>query len=129
MPSRLEKHMSFNINKKFIILKAPKFFIVLLDRFVKYLGKYDFNYLSQEIDIKVLDLVKQKEFYPYEYMSVSEKFKEKWSSEKKVYSSLTGTEISDKEYEHAFKDWNNEKDERFAGLEIKMGCFIVIRCV
>ena len=62
-------------------------------------------------------------------MSVSEKFKEKWSSEKKFYSSLTGNEISDKEYEHAFKDWNNEKDERFAGLEIKMGCFIVIRCV
>ena len=33
------------------------------------MGKYDFKYLSQEYDDKVLCLVKQKGFYPYECMS------------------------------------------------------------
>ena len=38
--------------------------------------KYFFKYLSQESVDNVLDLVKQKGFYPYEYMSDFEKFKE-----------------------------------------------------
>ena len=41
----------------------------LLDSLVKNLGKGDFNYLSKELDSKALDLVKQKIFYPYVYMS------------------------------------------------------------
>ena len=46
--------------------------------------------LSQEFNNKVLDLVKQKGFYPYEYMSGFEKFKEILPSKKKFYNSLTG---------------------------------------
>ena len=41
-------------------------------------------------------IVKQKGFYPYEYMSDFEKFKEKLPSKGKFYSSLTGKKISDK---------------------------------
>ena len=40
------------------------------------LCKDDFNYLSQEFDNNVLDLVQQNGFYPYEYMSDFETFKE-----------------------------------------------------
>ena len=40
----------------------------------------DFKYLSQEIDNNVLDLVKQKGFYPYEYMNDFEKLKEELPS-------------------------------------------------
>ena len=40
-------------------------------------GKDDFKYLSQEFDNKVLDLVKQKGFYPYEYLRDFEKLKKK----------------------------------------------------
>ena len=36
--------------------------------------KDDFKYLSQEFDSNVLDIVKQKGFCPYEYMSSFEKF-------------------------------------------------------
>ena len=36
----------------------------------------DFKYLSQEFDDNVLGLVKLKAFYPYEYMSNIDKFKE-----------------------------------------------------
>ena len=46
--------------------------------------------MSQESVDNVLDLVKQKGFYPYEYMSDFEKFKEAWHSKEKFYSSLTG---------------------------------------
>ena len=56
--------MSFNINNKLVFIESSS-----LDSIVKNLGKDDFKYLSQEFDNKVLELVKQKRFYPYKYMS------------------------------------------------------------
>ena len=46
------------------------------------MGKYDLKYLSQEYDSKVLYLVKQKGFYPYECMSGFEKFQEELPTKK-----------------------------------------------
>ena len=46
-----------------------------LNSLVKNLAKDDFKYLSQEFDNNVLELVKQKRFSPYQYMSDFEKFK------------------------------------------------------
>ena len=74
-----------------------------LDSLVQNLNKDDFKYLNQEFDNKILDLVKQKQFYPYENMSDFEKFKEQLPSKQKFYSSLAGKKISDKEYEHVRK--------------------------
>ena len=51
--------------------------------------KDDFKYLSQEYDANALDLVKQKWFYPYVYMSDFERFKEDFLSKEKFYNSLT----------------------------------------
>ena len=62
--------------------------------------------MSLEFDNKVLDLVKEKGFYPYKYMIDFEKFKEELSRIEKFYSSLTGRKISDKEYEHVRNVWN-----------------------
>ena len=42
------------------------------------MDKDGIKYLSQEFDRKVLDLVKKKGFYPYEYMSGFENFKEEF---------------------------------------------------
>ena len=61
--------------------------------------------MSQEFGNNVLDLVKQKVFYRYEYMSYFEKFTEELSSKEKFYSSLTDRKISDKEYEHVLSVW------------------------
>ena len=61
--------------------------------------------MSQEFDNNVLDLVKQKGFYFYKYISDFEKFKEELPSKGKFYSSLTGKKISDKEYEHVLNVW------------------------
>ena len=41
-----------------------------LGSLVKNLSKSDSKYLRQEFDSNVLDLDKQKGFYPYEYMKI-----------------------------------------------------------
>ena len=46
------------------------------DSLVKNLSWNNFKYLRQEFDSNVLNLVKQKGFYPNEYMSDFKKFKE-----------------------------------------------------
>ena len=76
-----EKYMSFNINDELIFIDSFQFVSL-----VKNVAKADFNYLSQEFDNKILDLVKHKGFYPYEYMSDFEKFKEGLPGKEKFYS-------------------------------------------
>ena len=61
--------------------------------------------MSQEFDNNVLDLINQKGFYPYDYMSYFEKFKKEFPQKEKFCGSLTDRKISDKEYEHVLK-WN-----------------------
>ena len=61
----LEKYMRFSINNKLSFIDSFQFLSSSLGSLVK---DY-FKYLSQEFDNNVLDLVKQKGFYPYEYMT------------------------------------------------------------
>ena len=85
--------MSFSIKNKFSFIDSFQFLSSPLDTLVKILGKDDFKYLSQEFDNNVLDLVKQKGFYPYERMTYFKKFKEQLISKKRFYSSLTAKKI------------------------------------
>ena len=62
--------------------------------------------MSQDFDNNVLDLIKQTVFYPYKYISDSEKFKEELASKEKFYNSIIGRKIADKEYEHVLNVWN-----------------------
>ena len=86
IPNRLEKYMSFSINNKLNVIYSFELLGSSLDSLVKNLGKNDFKYLSQEFDNNVLDLVKQKGFYPYEYVSHFEKFKEKFPNKENFFS-------------------------------------------
>ena len=79
--------MSFNINNKLSFVDRFQFLSSSLERLIENLNKDDFKYLSQELHNNVLDLVKQKGFYPNEYMRNFEKFKEELSSKEKFYSS------------------------------------------
>ena len=90
--------MSFTINNNLSFIASFKSLSSSLNSLVKNLGKDGFKYLIQEFHNGVLDLVKQKRFYPYEYMSDFEKFKEEipWPTKK----------ISEKEYGHVPNDWN-----------------------
>ena len=76
------------------------------------LGENYFRHLSQEFDREILDSVKQKGFYSYEYICDFEKPKEALPSKNELYSSLSGKEISDIRYQHVIKFWNK--------LELKM---------
>ena len=78
--------MEFPIINKLNIIENFQFLRSSLDSLVKNLNKDDFKYLIQEFDSKVLNLVKQKRFYFYGYMSDFENFKkkEKLSSKEKL---------------------------------------------
>ena len=56
----LEKYMSFNMKNKLSFVDTFKYLSSFLENLVKNLDKNYFNYLSQEFDNNVLDLVKQK---------------------------------------------------------------------
>ena len=102
---QIRKKQALYINSKLGVIDIFQFLSSSLDRLVKNLNKNDFKYLCQEFDNNVLDLVKQKGFYPCKYMNEKfEKFeivqfKEELPSKEKLYSSLTDRKITDKEHE------------------------------
>ena len=110
IPNGLEKCMSFSINNKLIFIDNFQFLSSLLD-----LDENNFNNLNREFDSNVLNLVEQKGFYHYEYMSDFEKFKEEMPSKENFYSSLTGKKISDNVFEHALKVWDRFKMKMIKG--------------
>ena len=92
--------MSFIINNELSLIDNLQFLSSSLDNLVKNLDKEDFKSLNQEFDNNVLDIVKQKGFYPSEYMSDFENLKENYLGKKTFYSYLTDRKITDKEYEY-----------------------------
>ena len=92
--------MSFSVNNKLSFIGSFIFISSSSYSLVKNLAKDDFKYLSQEFDSNVLDLVKQKGFYPYEYLSDFENFKEELPRKEKFYGSLTGKRINGKDCKH-----------------------------
>ena len=62
---------------------------------------------SQEFSGDLLELVKPKGVYPYEYMGSFEKFPEdKFPDKCDYFSSLKEKHISEKKYLHAINVWN-----------------------
>ena len=74
---------------------------------------YNFKYLSQEFDSNVLDLVNQKVFHPYVYMSEFEKFQGLLLSKEKFYSLVTGKKLVAKNIDMIFKFEINLKRRRW----------------
>ena len=84
--------------------------------------------MIHEFDNNVLDLVKRKGFYPYDYMSDFEKFKEEILSKEKFYSSLTYRKVSEKEYEHVLNVWKkirNEMMKDYQDLHLKCDVLLI----
>ena len=60
-----------------------------LEKLAKNLSDDDFKYLTQEFGSKTLELLKQKDAYPYEYMDSFERFsEEKLPDKESFYSSV-----------------------------------------
>ena len=72
--------------------------------------------MSQELYSRVLNLVKQNMYYPYEYMCHFKRFYEILYSKKEFCSSLSGEGISNKEYQHVLKVYNKFEIKMIKGL-------------
>ena len=85
--------------------------------------------MSQKIDNNVLDVVKQKGFYPYEYMSDFEKLKEELLSKGKFYSSLTDRKITEKESEYVLNVWKKSETKMMKNYHFYVKCDIFLLAV
>ena len=78
IPNRLEKYMAFFLNKNLLFIGSMQFINSGLDKLVKNLSDEVFKYCVEEFGSKnLLELLKQKGAYPYEYMNSFARFKEK----------------------------------------------------
>ena len=99
--------MAFTTDKNLVFIDSMPFMNSSLYALVKNFSDNDFKYLSQEFSGGILELVKQKVVYPYEYMDSFEKFFEhKLPDRCKFFSSLKDECISEKDFVHAIGVWN-----------------------
>ena len=73
----LKKEIILIMSLENMIIDSFQFLSSELDSLVKNSSKDDFKYLSQICNNNVLDQFKRKGFYPHEYMSDFEKFKDR----------------------------------------------------
>ena len=74
IPNGLEKYMAFTINNNLAFTESMQFMNSSLDTLVKILSHNDFKYLSQEFSGNLLELLREKGVYPYEFMDSFRKF-------------------------------------------------------
>ena len=85
----LENYMDFTINNNLVFVDGMQFMNSSLHALVKNLSDNDFKYSSQEFGGDLLELLKQKGVYPYEYTDSLKKFSEDKLPDKcKFFSSL-----------------------------------------
>ena len=124
IPNNEEKYISFSktirtgqytnkkgeIKDKFfkIVFKdSLKFMSSSLGVLVNNLPKDAFINLNKYYTPEEAELIKQKGFYPYEYMNTEEKFNDtKLPPREAFYSKLSGRGITEKDYKHAWNVWN-----------------------
>ena len=110
IPNELEKYMAFTINNDLVFIDSMQFMNSILDALGKNLSDNDFKYLSEEFFGDLLELVKQKGMYPYEYMDSFKKFfKDKLTDRCACFSYLKDKCISEKDYLYAINVWNTFK--------------------
>ena len=91
-----------------------KFMSSSLEALVNNLPKDAFKNLLNYFTPKQTELLKQKGFYPYEYMDSEEKFNDtKLPPREAFYSKLSGKGITEKYYEHAGNVWISFKMKTF----------------
>ena len=89
IPNGLEKYIAFFLNKNVVFIDSMQFMNSSLDKPAENLSDDDFKYLTEEFGSANLQLLKQKDAYPYEYMDSFKKFTEENLPDRKCfYSSL-----------------------------------------
>ena len=65
IPNGLENYISFSLDNKVVFIDSFQFLNSSLESLIKSLAENEFNHFGQGFNSQVLDLVKQKGFYPY----------------------------------------------------------------
>ena len=131
IPNNEEKYISFSktivtgqyTNKKgevkdktfkIVFKDSLKFMSSSLGALVNNLPKDAFKNLLKYFTPKQAEILKQKGFYPYEYINSEEKFNDtKLPPREAFYSKLSGRGIKEKDYKHAWNVWNSFKMKTF----------------
>ena len=74
IPNRLEKYMAFFLNKNLVFIDSMQFMNYSLKKLFKNLSDDDFKYLTEEFGSENLEVLKQNDAYPYEYMDSFKRF-------------------------------------------------------
>ena len=99
---------------KIVFKDSLKFMSSSLEALVKNLPKDAFINLLKYFTAEQAELIKQKGFYPYEYIDSIEKFNDtKPPPREAFYSKLSGRGISEKNYKHVWNVWNTFKMKTF----------------
>ena len=124
IPNNEEKYITFTktiitgqyTNKKgevkdktfdIVFKDSLKFMSSSLGALVNNLPKDAFKNLLKYFTPEEAEILKQKGFYPYEYMKSEEKFNDTKLPPREVfYSKLSGKGITEKDYKHACNVWN-----------------------
>ena len=131
IPNNEEKYISFSktivtgqyTNKKgevknktfkIVFKDSLKFMSSSLGALVNNLPKDAFKNLLKYFTPKQAEILKQKGFYPCDYMDSEEKFNDtKLPPREAFYSKLSGRGITEKDYKHAWNVWNSFKMKTF----------------
>ena len=88
IPNRLEKYMTYFLNKRLVFIDSIQFMNSSLQKLVKNFSGNDLKYLTEEFGSKNFELLKQKDAYPYEYMNSFKRFSEEILPDKNVFTAL-----------------------------------------
>ena len=86
-PNRLEKYMASFLSKNLVFIDSMQFMNSSIEKLVKNLLDGDFKHLTEEFGSNYLELLKQKDAYPYEYIDSFKRFSEEKLPFKKYFYS------------------------------------------
>ena len=99
---------------KIIFKDSFKFMALSLEKLVKNLSEDDFKNLEKYFTPEEVKLLKQKGFFPYDYLDSIEKLKETTPPPQEAfYSKLTGKGINNYNYKHVLNVWKTFKMKTF----------------
>ena len=101
-------------NFKIVFKDSLKFMASSIEELVKILPKEAFKNIEKYFTPEEVKLLKQKGFYPYDFMDDKEKLKiTKPPKQEAFYSKLTGHGINNINYQHVLKVWKTCKMKTF----------------
>ena len=101
-------------NFKIVFKDSMKFLLSSVEALVNNLPKDGFKNLEKYFNQEQVKLLKQKGFFPYDYMDDIEKLKvKKPPTQKAFYSKLTGQGINNINYNHVLNVWKTWKMKTF----------------